>query len=272
MLICPLKLELWTMQNLSEFRPVITGSHFHVFDRIMRSGPNQKLLPFRAESKCFNNHGGVITVEVSARKKWKPGNGCGCGSDCMTSSLVPASGLQVAAVLCKMFLRLDLFFLLSFFLRSTRRGFLRMDWLRFDCQASSRSQIRMRVCERKRERQCERVRVRKCVRKCVCWTKEESHPPGGPVCLQLRIHHETDHPCLLLRLFGINAHQEAKWSSQDVLRELRLRRWGANQRKAGGDASRQKNGRKKASPDFLPQIKGEPFKESLSSEKKYFCQ
>ena len=152
MLISPLKLELWTMQNLSEFRPVRTGSHFHVFDRIMRSGPNQKLLPFRAESKCFNNHGGVITVEVSARKKWKPGNGCGCGSDCMTSSLVPASGLQVAAVLCKMFLRLDLFFLLSFFLRSTRRGFLRMDWLRFDCQASSRSQIRMRVCERERER------------------------------------------------------------------------------------------------------------------------
>ena len=118
MLICPLKLELWTMQNLSEFRPVITGSHFHVFDRIMRSGPNQKLLPFRAESKCFNNHGGVITVEVSARKKWKPGSGCGCGSDCMTSSLVPASGLQVAAVLCKMFLRLDLFsFFLSFFVQ-----------------------------------------------------------------------------------------------------------------------------------------------------------
>ena len=155
MLISPLKLELWTMQNLSEFRPVRTGSHFHVFDRIMRSGPNQKLLPFRAESKCFNNHGGVITVEVSARKKWKPGIGCGCGSDCMTSSLVPASGLQVAAVLCKMFLRLDLFFLLSFFLSSTRRGFLRMDWLRFDCQASSRSQIRMRVCERKREREAE---------------------------------------------------------------------------------------------------------------------
>ena len=257
MLICPLKLELWTMQNLSEFRPVITGSHFHVFDRIMRSGPNQKLLPFRAESKCFNNHGGVITVEVSARKKWKPGSGCGCGSDCMTSSLVPASGLQVAAVLCKMFLRLDLF---SFFLSSFNPERLPPYGLASLRLPSQLTVADSDVCvwERKRERQCVRVRVRKCVRKCVCWTKEESHPPGGPVCLQLRIHHETDHPCLLLRLFGINAHQEAKWSSQDVLRELRLRRWGANQRKAGGDASRQKNGRKKASPDFLSQIKREP--------------